>query len=388
MIRRAQARASDMIRRAQARASDMIRRASRKRSWVGVVSAAWLVTHGHVAAAPGRGLEAPTAQRPAHVACGEQLELLVRVASGLTPPPGIQSERALRGFAARLCADGIAMAAPARLCTPLFVRNVRPRDPHSLLYRMQMVVPVALARGRYDLDVRFPGGSDHADGGIIVGSESAPPVELHLQPGAIHARAPAARSASLRVHVGGPGIAVSGGRAEYFPRYRDDGTLGSGSVALIHLPAGASARIVPASGPLAVPRSARVEARADAVEGTVEAGGALAFVLDDARGARVFWWFSPDHGAEGARTRARFLAPGRARVDAVVIDAQGRGVVYPSSIEVRPRVPGSCAVAAGDAPGTPPGAWPSLLLAALSWKLGARGRARWGGALRRGPVDG
>lgn len=127
-----------------------------------------------------RGLLAPSAELPAQVAAGGMLRLRVRVASGLTPPPGVQSERALRGFALRLCeprseaADSIAESArtgaegglagdTAASCLPLTVRNVRPVDAHSLVYRVEAPVPARFPTGVYDVELRYPGGSGRAE---------------------------------------------------------------------------------------------------------------------------------------------------------------------------------------------------------------------------------
>lgn len=102
----------------------------------------------------------PRAGAPLRVAAGDRLQAVVEVASGLTPPPGIQTERALRGFAARACS--------ARGCRPLTVRNVRPLDAHSLLYRVEAPIPRDMGRGLYDLELRFPGGGDRVSGGLEV----------------------------------------------------------------------------------------------------------------------------------------------------------------------------------------------------------------------------
>jgi hypothetical protein len=100
----------------------------------------------------------------ARVRAGERLAVEFEAAHGLTPPPGIQNERALRGFAARLCSSA---------CVPLAALNVRPRDGWSLLYRVEFAVPAELAAGRYDLDVRFPGAQERAAGAIEIAA--APP---------------------------------------------------------------------------------------------------------------------------------------------------------------------------------------------------------------------
>jgi hypothetical protein len=97
---------------------------------------------------------------------GERLGVELETPHGLTPPPGIQSERALRGFAARVCRE-------AR-CVPLAALNVRPRDGWSLVYRAEFSLPRELTAGHYELDVRYPGGLEAVPGGVIV-SAAAPP---------------------------------------------------------------------------------------------------------------------------------------------------------------------------------------------------------------------
>ncbi|HEX6242995.1 MAG TPA: hypothetical protein VFZ61_18910, partial [Polyangiales bacterium] len=61
-----------------------------------------------------RGLIAPRTDRPLRVTPGGLLTLEVEVATGLTPPPGIQEDRAHRAFGLSLCADGVDLGAGAR----------------------------------------------------------------------------------------------------------------------------------------------------------------------------------------------------------------------------------------------------------------------------------
>lgn len=107
---------------------------------------------------------APRTESPVTSVEGGEISAIVEVATALALPPGVQSERALRGFAARACPS---VDAAAR-CTPLFVRNVRPVDARSLLYRMQIVLPASLAPGVHDLEVRFPGGEASVARGLLV----------------------------------------------------------------------------------------------------------------------------------------------------------------------------------------------------------------------------
>ena len=127
-----------------------------------------------------RGVLAPTPEAPAEVQGGQPLSMMVRVASGLTPPPGIQTERALRGFAARLCGSSG--------CTPLIVRNVRPIDAHSFVYRVEAPLPTDVESGLYDLELRFPGGTGYVPRAVRVSPlhravAPAPPQERQLASG-------------------------------------------------------------------------------------------------------------------------------------------------------------------------------------------------------------
>src|SRR4051812_11694710 len=68
------------------------------------------------AQAPARGLVSPSALAPLRVAPGETLSFVVQSATGLTPPPGLQEDRAHRAFSAWLCAQGLPLSAPERAC--------------------------------------------------------------------------------------------------------------------------------------------------------------------------------------------------------------------------------------------------------------------------------
>ncbi|HEX5660753.1 MAG TPA: hypothetical protein VFX59_26350 [Polyangiales bacterium] len=106
-------------------------------------------------------------QRIGELRAGERLRVELETPHGLTPPPGIQNERALRGFAARLCAE-------AR-CVPLAALNVRPRDGWSMVYSAEFAIPAELPPGHYALDVRFPGGLSTLPGGVTVQAGPAAP---------------------------------------------------------------------------------------------------------------------------------------------------------------------------------------------------------------------
>src|SRR5690606_15490451 len=71
-------------------------------------------------------------------------------------------------FSVRLCAGGLPLGAAAHHCFALPVRDVRPVDSHSLLYRIEVPVPAWVAPWVYDVGVRFPGGSDEAAAALLV----------------------------------------------------------------------------------------------------------------------------------------------------------------------------------------------------------------------------
>ena len=120
-----------------------------------------------------RGLISPSREQPSALHAGERLQMTVRVASGLTPPPGVQTERALRGFVARACSErATSTTGEPERCTRLTVRNVRPTDAHSLIYRVEAPLPRDLPAGLYHLELRFPGGVSRAPHALRV---AAPP---------------------------------------------------------------------------------------------------------------------------------------------------------------------------------------------------------------------
>jgi hypothetical protein len=103
---------------------------------------------------------------PALVEAGQVLIARVRLPSPLTPPPGVQQERALRGFGAELIgharAIGAGGRAPLKQRYPIEVVNVRPDASASLVYRVSLPIPAWAAPGTYDLELSAPGGKGRA----------------------------------------------------------------------------------------------------------------------------------------------------------------------------------------------------------------------------------
>ncbi len=97
---------------------------------------------------------------PAIVGAGEPLIVRVRVPSALTPPPGIQRERALYGWSASIDGDGVVLDDRAEHRYRLRVADVRPDGPTSMIYRATLPIPRYAAPGTYSIRITAPGGSD------------------------------------------------------------------------------------------------------------------------------------------------------------------------------------------------------------------------------------
>ena len=98
---------------------------------------------------------------PAMVEVGDRLITRVRVPSPLTPPPGIQQDRALVGWSAELVGHGRALfGGSTEHRYPLRVVDVRPDGPSTLVYRATLLIPHWAAPGTYSLRLSAPGGTD------------------------------------------------------------------------------------------------------------------------------------------------------------------------------------------------------------------------------------
>jgi hypothetical protein len=106
---------------------------------------------------------------PALVAAGDTLIVRARLSLPLTPPPGVQQERALEGFEAQLVGHAQVLSGQrVEQSTPLEVVNVRPEGPSSLRYRLSLPVPAWVAPGTYDLLLRAKGASLSARSAVRV----------------------------------------------------------------------------------------------------------------------------------------------------------------------------------------------------------------------------
>jgi len=81
----------------------------------------------------------------------------VRVPAPLTPPPGVQQEKALAGWYVELVGTDTIALDGARHHYRLRVADVRPDGHSTLVYRPTVRLPPWVAPGTYDLEVRAPG---------------------------------------------------------------------------------------------------------------------------------------------------------------------------------------------------------------------------------------
>jgi len=95
---------------------------------------------------------------PAVVRAGQRLTARVRLAAPLTPPPGVQQEKALRGWSASLEGRSTWRAPRAEHRHPLRVADVRPDTRVSTVFRASVDLPPWLPPGTYDLALQVPGG--------------------------------------------------------------------------------------------------------------------------------------------------------------------------------------------------------------------------------------
>lgn len=96
---------------------------------------------------------------PAVARPGERLTTRVRLAAPLTPPPGVQQEKALRGWSASLEGRSTWRTEGAEHRYPLRVADVRPDTRGSSVFRASIDLPPWMAPGTYDLVIRAPGGA-------------------------------------------------------------------------------------------------------------------------------------------------------------------------------------------------------------------------------------
>jgi hypothetical protein len=122
---------------------------------------------------PARGLVAFA--RP-----GEPLFAYFELRTALTPPPGIQQDRALFGWEAALSTSShvaVPDAPPHRY--PVRVSQIRPAGP-TLLYRFRFEIPAWVPPDTYDLEVAGPGFRATRGAGVrVVDPDRSLPVAYH-----------------------------------------------------------------------------------------------------------------------------------------------------------------------------------------------------------------
>jgi len=144
---------------------------------------------------PSLELVYPQPDLPALIEAGDVLVARVRVPAALTPPPGVQQERALRGWSAELVGEGIAVGdATLSHRHSLPILAVRPDASSSLVYRVRVLVPAYAAPSSYSLVLRTPFGERRAERAVHVAAPG-----LRSRPVAGPAFALAGRSLALRV---------------------------------------------------------------------------------------------------------------------------------------------------------------------------------------------
>lgn len=105
-------------------------------------------------------LHYPSRELPALVAAGDALLLRLQLPAALTPPPGVQQERALSGFRAELVGTGLPLAPQvnAQHRHHLTVLALRPDEASTLVYRVRFAVPAYMPPGTYQLLLHTPYG--------------------------------------------------------------------------------------------------------------------------------------------------------------------------------------------------------------------------------------
>lgn len=155
---------------------------------------------------------------PALVRPGALLVTRVRLPTPLTPPPGYQQEKALRGWSVELLGRGFVVGGEHRY--ELRVSDVRPDADEGLVYRASIRIPPWVAPGVYDLRLQGPwAGHDVAvasvrvlgDGPIRIGSlgfgESVEAVDrLAFEPIDVWIQDTQAASRALRAPLRGHGL--------------------------------------------------------------------------------------------------------------------------------------------------------------------------------------
>ena len=139
---------------------------------------------------------------PALVRPGEVLVARVQLPVPLTPPPGLQQPKALRGWRAELLGQGHVVEGPAEHRYDLRVEDVRPDADRTLVYRARVRVPPWAAPGTYALAMDTPGSTRRvAVGAVRVVAPGARPILRRLPAAPPGADLTALRDAAVDVWV-------------------------------------------------------------------------------------------------------------------------------------------------------------------------------------------
>jgi hypothetical protein len=124
---------------------------------------------------PQLALVYPQTDLPALVSAGDALSVRLQLPAALTPPPGVQQERALRGFSAELIGAGIELGGEHSQRYVLPIWAIRPDAGTTLIYRVRLAVPAYAAPGTYAIALRTPFGERRAERAVRVLARGATP---------------------------------------------------------------------------------------------------------------------------------------------------------------------------------------------------------------------
>jgi hypothetical protein len=146
----------------------------------------------------------PQTELPALLGAGETLLVRLQLPAALTPPPGVQQERALRGFSAELIGAGIELGGAHSLRYVLPIVAIRPDAGTTLLYRVRLDLPAYAAPGTYGIVLHTPFGERRAERSVRVLSAGTPPRIARCPP-------PSAANAAGSANTGASTVATVGG---------------------------------------------------------------------------------------------------------------------------------------------------------------------------------
>lgn len=274
---------------------------------------------------------------------GSVLSISVRLSNALTPPPGIQQARALRGWSARLTGHADLVDGNARYAYELSVTNLRPQGANSLDYRVEIPLPEWIALGDYDVLLTGNGGQASVPRAVKVrtpGHNAPPAWTLVLPVGRRLAKPPAGTRWYPSTHFGSaaqaPGVVAQ-------------------------LPAS-----LPPGSTVAIQASRRLPIQVEA-SGALRAGQVTTLVAQGVPTASaVAWWLDDGTSSRGSATFPHmFEASGPVLGALLVIDAEGNASRATFEVQVQPGVRFGCQ-SQGPVRSNGAGIWITPLILALS----------------------